>query len=217
VRALYIRAGWTYTSPAVVMDEIAALTASYAGVTYTRLEREDPLHWPVPDASHPGTPILHVGRFPRARGRFFLCDHLPAAELPDREYQLYLTTGRVLYHWHWGEMTRRVSGLLEVYPRALVEVSPEDTARLGLNGRRQIRVRSRRGEVIAEAVITARVAPGVVFGIFHFPGTENINNLTIAALDLVAKIPEYKVCAVRIEPDDGHEGGSVQAADGPTL
>jgi formate dehydrogenase alpha subunit len=201
------QAGWTYTSPAVIMDEIAAVTPSYAGVSHARLERGNPLHWPVPDAAHPGTPILHVDRFPSGRGRFFSCEHLPAAELPDRDYPLYLTTGRVLYHWHGGEMTRRVSGLLDVYPRALVEISPEDAARIGLNSRTRVRVRSRRGELIAEAVITARVAPGVIFGNFHFPGEQNVNNLTIAALDPVAKIPEYKVCAVRVEPVEGERRG----------
>jgi formate dehydrogenase major subunit/formate dehydrogenase alpha subunit len=193
------QASWTYASPAAIMDEIAAVTAPYAGVSHARLERGDALHWPVPDASHPGTPILHVDRFPSGRGRFFSCEHLPAAELPDGDYPLYLTTGRVLYHWHGGEMTRRVSGLLDIYPRSLVEISPEDAARIGLNGRTRVRVRSRRGEVTAEVVITARVAPGVLFGNFHFPGEQNVNNLTIAALDPVAKIPEYKVCAVRVE------------------
>lgn len=141
-----------------------------------------------------------MGRFLHGRGRFFPCEHLPAAEFPDRAYPLYLTTGRVLYHWHGGEMTRRVSGLLEVYPRTLVEISPEDAIRIGLNGRGRVRVTSRRGEILAEAVITARVAPGVIFGNFHFPAEQNVNNLTIAALDPVAKIPEYKVCAVRVEP-----------------
>jgi predicted molibdopterin-dependent oxidoreductase YjgC len=97
--------------------------------------------------------------------------------------------------------------LLEVYPTTLVEISPEDAARIGLNGRRQVRVTSRRGEVVAEAVITARVAPGVIFGNFHFPGEQNVNNLTIAALDPVAKIPEYKVCAVRVEPVGGESLG----------
>jgi formate dehydrogenase major subunit/formate dehydrogenase alpha subunit len=128
------------------------------------------------------------------------CEHLPPAELPDAEYPLYLTTGRVLYHWHGGELTRRVPGLLEVYPRTLVEISPEDAARAGLRDGGRVRVHSRRGEVTAHAVVTPRVAPGVVFGNFHFPGAQNVNNLTIAALDPVAKIPEYKVCAVRIEP-----------------
>jgi predicted molibdopterin-dependent oxidoreductase YjgC len=185
------------------MDEIATLTPSYAGVSHARLERGDRLQWPVPDASHPGTPILHVGRFTRGLGKFHAVDHLPAAELPDADYPLVLTTGRVLYHWHGGEQTRRARGLLEAYPEPLLEISFEDAARLGLNGTPLVRVRSRRGEVVVRAVPTDRVAPGVVFGNFHFPGSGNINNLTSAALDPVAKIPEYKVCAVAVEAAGG--------------
>jgi predicted molibdopterin-dependent oxidoreductase YjgC len=96
-------------------------------------------------------------------------------------------------------MTRRSKGLYEIYPETLVEISPEDAAKIGLNGAKRVRVQSRRGEVVAKAVVTDRVASGVVFGNFHFPGQQNVNNLTIAALDPIAKIPEYKVCAVRIE------------------
>ena len=192
------QASWTYASAAHIMDEIAALTPSYGGVNHARLEHGDDLHWPVWDQAHPGTPILHVEQFTRGKGKFHVCEHLPAAELPDADYPLYLTTGRVLYHWHGGEMTRRTQGLLAVYPQTLVEISPEDAFKLGLNGTTMVRVTSRRGEMVARAVITERVAPGVVFGNFHFPGVQNVNNLTIAALDPVAKIPEYKVCAVRI-------------------
>jgi formate dehydrogenase alpha subunit len=192
-------ADWNYRDPAQIMEEVAALTPSYAGVSHARLERGDQLQWPVPDTNHPGTPILHVGRFPRGRGKFHAIDHLPAAELPDVEYPLVLTTGRVLYHWHGGELSRRARGLLEAYPEALVEISPEDAAKIGLNGRSTVRVRSRRGEMVARAVITDRVAAGVVFGNFHFPGSSNVNNLTIGALDPLAKIPEYKVCAVALE------------------
>jgi formate dehydrogenase alpha subunit len=196
-------AGWDYPDAARIMEEVAALTPSYAGVSHARLERGDRLQWPVPDASHPGTPVLYVGGFPRGRGRFHAIDHLPPAELPDAEYPLVLTTGRVLYHWHGGEMSRRARGLLEVSPEALVEVSPEDAAKVGLKGRSAVRVRSRRGEMVARTVVTDRVAPGVVFGNFHFPGPHNVNNLTTGALDPVAKIPEYKVCAVQIETAEG--------------
>lgn len=192
-------AGWDYHDAAQVMEEIATLTPSYAGVSHARLERGDQLQWPVPDAAHTGTPILHVGRFPRGRGKFHPTEHLPPAELPDADYPLVLTTGRVLYHWHGGETTRRARGLLEAYPEAVVEVNPEDAARIGLNGHSRVRVRSRRGEVVARAVVTDRVAPGLVFGNFHFPGQSNVNNLTVGALDPVAKIPEYKVCAVALE------------------
>jgi formate dehydrogenase major subunit/formate dehydrogenase alpha subunit len=192
-------AGWDYDDPAEIMEEVAALTPSYAGVNYARLERGDRLQWPVTDANHPGTPVLHVGRFPRGRGKFHAVDYQPAAELPDEEYPLVLTTGRVLYHWHGGEITRRAKGLLEIYPEPLVEVSPEDAAKIGLNGRTSVRVRSRRGDMVARAAVTDRVAPGVVFANFHFPGPRNVNNLTTGALDPVAKIPEYKVCAVALE------------------
>jgi formate dehydrogenase major subunit/formate dehydrogenase alpha subunit len=192
-------AAWDYCDAAQILDEVAAVTPSYAGVSHARLERGDRLQWPVPGLSHPGTPILHVGRFTRGRGRFHAVEHLPAAELPDADYPLVLTTGRVLYHWHGGTISRRARGLLEAYPEALVEVSPEDAAKISLNGRGVVRVRSRRGAMVARAAITDRVAPGVVFGNFHFPGLRNVNNLTIGALDPIANIPEYKACAVAIE------------------
>jgi formate dehydrogenase alpha subunit len=195
-------ARWDYREPSQIMDEVAALTPIYGGVSHARLKRGDQLFWPVSDAQHAGTPILHVGQFTRGKGRFHAVDHLPPAECPDRDYPLFLTTGRVLYHWHGGELTRRVGGLLEVCPEALVEISAEDAARIGLNGRPWVRVRSRRGEMRARALVTDRVAPGVLFANFHFPGTQNVNNLTHAALDPVAKIPEYKVCAVAVEAID---------------
>ncbi|HXV83788.1 MAG TPA: formate dehydrogenase subunit alpha [Candidatus Binatia bacterium] len=192
------QAFWDYADTAAVMEEIAALTPSYAGVSHARLESGESLQWPVSDVHHPGTPIMHVGQFVRGKGQFHPVEHLPAAELPDKEYPFILTTGRVIYHWHGGELSRRSKGLLEVYPETLVEISPEDAARIGLNGDYLLRLKSRRGEVIARAVVTDRVAPGVLFGNFHFPGQYNINNLTISAIDPVAKIPEYKVCAVAI-------------------
>lgn len=193
------QANWTYRSPREIMDEFAALTPIYAGVSHARLEQGEQLHWPVKSADHPGTPILHIGQFSRGLGKFHACEHLDAKELPDAEYPFYLTTGRVLYHWHGAEMTRRAKGLLELYPETLVEVSPEDAIKMGLNGDDRVRVHSRRGEMIAKALITDRVPAGLVFGNFHFPNEQNVNNLTIGAVDPTAKIPEYKVCAVRVE------------------
>jgi len=192
-------AGWSYASPPDIMAEIAALTPSYAGVTYERLAEGEQLHWPVKGLDHPGTPILHVGQFARGKGKFHACEHLDAKELPDEEYPYYLNTGRVLYHWHGAEMTRRAEGLLEIYPESLVEISPEDAVKIGINGQDQVRVTSRRGEMIARAIVTERVSAGMIFANFHFPGAQNANNLTIAALDPTAKIPEYKVCAVKVE------------------
>jgi len=189
---------WDYADTSQIMDEIAALTPSYAGVTHERLERGDQLHWPVKDRAHMGTPILHVGQFTRGKGKFMPIEHIPPQEMPDDEFPMLLSTGRVLYHWHGGEMTRRAQGLMEVYGNALVEVNPDDALRLGLNGNRRVRITSRRGSIEAEAWVTDRVPPGMVFANFHFPEA-SANELTIAALDPVAKIPEYKICAVRVE------------------
>jgi formate dehydrogenase major subunit/formate dehydrogenase alpha subunit len=191
--------GWGYANTAQIMAEIAALTPSYAGVSHERLARGDRLQWPVKDADHPGTPILHVGQFTRGKGKFTPIEHIPPAELPDDEYPMILNTGRVLYHWHGGEITRRARGLLAIYSRPLVEVNPDDAGRLGLDGGQRVRITSRRGSIEVEAWITDRVPPGMVFANFHFPEAA-ANELTIAALDPVAKIPEYKVCAVRVEP-----------------
>ncbi len=191
-------AGWSYSGTHQIMGEIAALTPSYAGISHARLERGERLQWPVKGPDHEGTPILHVGQFARGLGRFTPIEHLPPAELPDDDYPMILSTGRVLYHWHGGEMTRRATGLMQVYGEALVEVNPDDAHRLGLNGRKRVRVTSRRGSIEAEAWITDRVPPGMVYANFHFPDA-SANELTIAALDPVAKIPEYKVCAVRVE------------------
>jgi formate dehydrogenase major subunit/formate dehydrogenase alpha subunit len=197
-------AGWEYADTVSIMSEINALTPSYAGVTHARLESGERLQWPVKSLDHPGTPILHVGQFTRGKGKFAPIEHVAPAESPDDEYPMLLSTGRVLYHWHGGEMTRRAQGLLAIYPESLVEISPEDAARIGLNGRATVRVRSRRGEMIAAAVVTDRVTPGLVFGNFHFPGAQNVNNVTIAALDPIAKIPEFKVCAVQVEAVGDH-------------
>jgi predicted molibdopterin-dependent oxidoreductase YjgC len=189
---------WDYADAEQIMDEIAALTPIYAGVSYRRLREGETLQWPVKDGKHPGTPILHVGQFSRGKGQFNPIENIPPAELPDKEFPMILSTGRVLYHWHGGQMTRRSKGLLEIYPQALIEVNDLDAEKLGLNGNKRVRVSSRRGTIEAEALITDRVPPGMVYANFHFPEA-SANELTIAALDPVAKIPEYKVCAVKVE------------------
>ena len=186
-----------YAYPAEIMEEIASVTPIYGGIHHERLENGG-LQWPCPAVDHPGTPILHVGRFSRGLGHFVALEHLPASELPDEEYPFLLTTGRVIYHWHGGEMTRRSAGLDAIYPEALVEVDPEDARRLGIPDGGRVRLASRRGEVVARAWVTERIQPGVVFLSFHFAEAA-ANLLTNPALDPVAKIPEYKVCAVRVE------------------
>jgi formate dehydrogenase alpha subunit len=190
--------GWDYSSTSEIMAEVAALAPSYAGVSHDRLEQGQRLQWPVKDAAHPGTPILHIGQFTRGKGKFMPIDHVAPAELPDDDYPMLLNTGRVLYHWHGGEMTRRAKGLMEIYGESLIEVNPEDALKLGINGNRRVRVTSRRGSIEAQAWVTDRVPPGMVFANFHFPEVP-ANELTIAALDPVAKIPEFKICAVKVE------------------
>jgi formate dehydrogenase alpha subunit len=190
--------GWEYTNTTEIMREISALAPSYAGVSHERLKNGERLQWPVKSADHPGTPILHIGQFTRGKGKFMPIDHVPPAELPDDEYPMLLNTGRVLYHWHGGEMTRRAKGLMEVYGESLVEINPEDALKLGINGDRYVRVTSRRGSLEAQAWVTDRVPPGMVFANFHFPEAP-ANELTIAALDPVSKIPSYKICAVKVE------------------
>jgi len=196
------RAGWNYDGPADIMAEINALTPSYAGVTYNRLDEGVPLQWPVPSSNHPGTPILHVGKFSRGLGHFAAVDHVPPAELPDDDYPLMLTTGRVIYHWHGGEMTHRARNLEAMYPEALVEINPKDAGKARIADGALMKVSSRRGEIVAKAQVTDRVEPGLIFTTFHFAESA-ANFLTNPALDPQAKIPEYKVCAVKVEAVEG--------------
>ncbi len=191
-------AGWDYHSPSDILTEINALTPSYAGINYERLERGERLQWPVPNAEHPGTPILHTKGFARGKGKFMPIDHIPPAERPDDDYPFVMSTGRVLYHWHGGEMTRRAESLMSLYGQALVEVNPSDAEKLHLVAESFVRVESRRGVIEAKAWVTERVPPGMVYANFHFPAA-SANELTQAALDPVSKIPEYKVTAVKVE------------------
>jgi predicted molibdopterin-dependent oxidoreductase YjgC len=190
--------GWEYANTSEIMDEINALTPSYGGVTHTRLETGERLQWPCPTLDHPGTPILHTKQFTRGKGKFMPIDHVPPAEKPDDDYPMIMSTGRVLYHWHGGQMTRRAEGLMQVYGQALIEVNPNDAEKWGLKEKQFVRVSSRRGHIEAQAWVTDRVPPGMVYANFHFPNA-SANELTQAALDPVAKIPEYKVTAVKVE------------------
>ncbi len=188
---------WDYLNPAEIMDEVAALTPSYGGVRHQRLMSGKGLQWPCPDDKHPGTPILHVGKFTRGLGKFAPVDFLGPAELPDDEYPLLLTTGRVLWHYHTGSLTRRAQGLAAIYPEGFIEMHPEDAARLGVASGELVEVSSRRGQVNVKADVTEKIQPGVVFMTFHFAESA-ANLLTNSAFDPVAKIPELKACAVKV-------------------
>ena len=191
--------GFDFGSPSAVMDEIAQVTPIYGGVSYERLEREGSLQWPVTGADHPGTPFLHKGKFSRGLGKFHAIQFQEAAELPDEEYPFILTTGRLMFHWHTGTMTRRSEKLEQEVPQAYVEIHPQDAESIGVNGAKRVRVTSRRGEIELGVRVTPYIRPGVVFIPFHFAEAA-ANALTNAALDPIAKIPEYKVCAVSVEP-----------------
>ena len=186
-----------YQKPEDIFEEIRKVTPSYAGITYKRLESAG-IQWPCPTEDHPGTVFLHKDKFARGLGAFFAIEHKDPAEMPDVDYPLYLTTGRLLYHYHTGTMSRKAVGLVEKAPECMVEISDLDAAQYGIADGQQVRVKSRRGEITAKAQISPKAVPGTVFVPFHFAEAA-ANLLTIAALDPVSKIPEYKVCAVQIE------------------
>jgi predicted molibdopterin-dependent oxidoreductase YjgC len=187
-----------YTTPQEIFEEIRRVTPSYAGITYERLEREGGLQWPCPHPDHPGTRFLHKDRFSRGQGQFFAIDYQAPTELPDEEYPLILTTGRVLYQYHTGTMSRRAPGLVEKAPECRVEIAAGDADKFGINDGEMVRVKSRRGQIKARAMVSTKAIPGTIFIPFHYYEAA-VNKLTIAALDPVAKIPEYKVCAVKLE------------------
>ena len=181
-----------------IMDEIASLTPIFGGISHRRLDRGESIQWPCPDKKHPGTPILHVGKFSRGLGWFYPAEYVPSAELPDEEYPFIMMTGRVLYHYNTRAMTGKTPGLMEREGSSFIEMNTEDAARLGIENGEKVRVSSRRGSIISTARVGDKVSPKETWMPFHFPDG-NANVLTNAALDKYARIPEYKVCAVKVE------------------
>lgn len=189
---------WTFASAAAIMDELAQVTPSYGGMRYERLAGAG-LVWPCPSPEHPGTPILHTQTFSRGLGKFHRIEARLPVEQTDNEYPLILSTGRILYHYHTGTMTRRAAGLEWMESRGHAEVNAEDAAAVNLRDGGPVVIRSRRGQVRTQARISDRVPPGTVFLAFHWREAP-ANLLTHDfGLDPLAKIPEYKVSAVRLE------------------
>ena len=188
---------WTYQTPAEVLEEMGRVVPEYTGVKYRRIEKQG-LQTPVWDDNHPGTPYLFAETFPSGKGKFHPLEYVPAVEMPDEEYPFILTTGRLLEHWHGGTLTRH-SKLDDLYPEARVEINPADAARLKIEDGQAVRVSSRRGTIVLRVWVTQRATVGVVFIPMHFAEAA-ANLLTIDALDPLAKIPEYKACAVRVAP-----------------
>src|SRR2546423_6367322 len=188
-----------FTTPEAVMGEIVTVTPSWRGVTYPRLEGAG-LQYPVPTPGHAGTAFLFDERFPTAdgKGTFVPVEYAPPVELPDDQYPFVMNTGRQLYHWHPGTMTRRASGLDQREPTPVVEIHPEDAAPLGLEDGALVRLTSRRNALVGSCRISQRVARGQVFVPFHFREAA-ANLLTNPVLDPYAKMAELKCCAVRLE------------------
>jgi formate dehydrogenase alpha subunit len=187
----------SYNSPEEIMDEIASVTPSYKGINYKRISRRG-IQWPCPSPDHPGTLYLHKDGFARGKGVFHAIEHEVPPEVPDDNYPLYLSTGRILYHWHTGTMTRRASGLVERASECQVEIAPDDAKGYGIDEGDRVRIESRRGKITAKAHITEKAVKGTIFVPFHFAEAA-VNQLTHRAKDPVAKIPGLKVCAVKLE------------------
>ena len=191
---------FAYPGSSEVFAEMARLTPFLRGMSHGRLDREGGLQWPCPAPDHPGTPFLYGDSFPRGLAKFVPVRQSAAAEeLPDTQYPLVMNTGRVLYHWHGGTITRRVAGLMESAGTLPVAVHPDDAGRSGILDGDTVVLFSRRGRVSGTAVVTDSVLPGNVFVPFLKLGESAANFLTNNAYDEVSRIPEYKVCAVRVE------------------
>ena len=193
--------GFDFDDPSQVLDEIGQLMPSFAGISFDRLD-DGGIQWPCPGPDHPGTPRLHVEKFntPSGKGRLSALAYRPPAEHADDDYPFTLTTGRNLYHFHLA-MTCRVPGLMAIYPEEEIMINPADADELGIRTGDRVAVSSRRGRLIAKARVTDMVAPKGSYMSFHFYDTPT-NVLTQQALDPVAKTPEYKVTAIRIEKAD---------------
>ncbi len=187
----------SYENSEKIFNEMAMVTPSYRGITWERIDKIG-IHWPCPNESHPGTPILHRGQFTRGKGHFHPIEHVPPAEQPDKRYPFVLTTGRVLYHYHTGTMTMRTKGLNMLAPECFVEISGGDAKKLGINNGQMVNVCSRRGRIKAKLKVSKKAVDGTIFIPFHFAKAA-ANKLTNAELDPTAKIPEFKVCAINIE------------------
>jgi formate dehydrogenase alpha subunit len=188
-----------YRATHEIMEEIALLTPIYRGILHHRLDNNYGLQWPCPDVTHPGTPFLHRMKFAKGLGTFMPVTFVPPAEIPDKKFPFILTTGRTYFHYHTGTMCRRTSTLEREYPECLMDINPGDADSLRIKNMDKVRVSSKRGTIIVSAYVTERTPEGIVFIPFHFKEAA-VNLLTNPALDPSAKIPEYKVCAVNIEP-----------------
>jgi assimilatory nitrate reductase catalytic subunit len=196
---------FSYANAQSVFDELRAATrggvADYSGITYARLEAGDALHWPCPEEDHPGTPRLFADSFgtPNGKARFHAIRHRSSVEEPDAEYPLYLTTGRVLAHYQSGTQTRRVKRLMEMAAEPFAELHPRAAQRYGLVDGGEVTLRTRRGVANFKVRVTSGIREDTVFVPFHWGDGHSANRLTNPTLDPVSRMPEFKVCAARVE------------------
>jgi len=188
----------SYTHTVEIFREMGQVWPALAGISYARLE-DGGLQWPCPTPDHPGTPFLFKGGFPRGKGKFTPVMYKPSAEQTDKEYPYILTTGRQLFQYHTGSMTRRVKPIDKISPESYIEINPEDAQAIAIESGAKVKVISRRGSITVKAVVTKRPAKGVVFIPFHFKEAAANALTSNSSLDPVAKIPSLKVSAVRIE------------------
>ena len=192
---------WTYTHASEIMDEVARLTPSFAGVSHARLDQAGSLQWPVNAAYPDGSPVMHVDGFVRGKGKFVVTDYVPTDEKTGPRFPLLLTTGRTLSQYNVGAQTRRTENTIW-HPEDLLEMHPTDAENRGLKDGDWVRLVSRTGETTLRAVVTDRVAPGVVYTTFHHPATQ-ANVVTTEYSDWATNCPEYKVTAVQIMASNG--------------
>ncbi|MEG0379363.1 MAG: molybdopterin dinucleotide binding domain-containing protein, partial [Eubacterium sp.] len=190
--------GFDFESSSEIMDEIAAVTPSYAGVSHERLDRGDRIQWPCADKNSEGTRFLHEGKFTRGKGAFNVAHYIDPEDLPDETYPMILMTGRILQHYHTRTMTKRTAGIEEIRGEAFVEINPQTAKSSGLIEGELLQVTSPRGSVQAKAVFNKGIRENTLFMPFHY-GDTGANCLTGGKVDPIAKIPPFKVCKVFIE------------------
>ncbi|HEX8799788.1 MAG TPA: molybdopterin-dependent oxidoreductase, partial [Terriglobales bacterium] len=196
-----------YSSPREMFEELRVASkgsvSDYYGMTWERIEESNGLFWPCPEPSHPGTPRLYEGgKFghPDGKAHFIPVEWRPSAEMPDEEYPIILTTGRVVSHFLSGTQTRRIGGLVDQYSQPRCEMHPRLAEHLGVRDGDFVKVESRRGNVVVRAQVVKTIRPDTVFVPYHWPLDRSANNMTVRAIDPVSNIPEFKICAVRVTP-----------------
>jgi len=196
---------FSYGSPKDIFEELRVASkggiSDYYGMTWEKIDNENGVFWPCPEPGHPGTPRLYEDKkfkHPDGKAHFYPVDWRPSAEMPDAEYPIILTTGRVVSHFLSGTQTRRIGGLMDQYPQPLCEMHPRLAEKLGVIDGDFVKVESRRGHVVVRAQVVKTIRPDTVFVPYHWPLGRSANNMTVRAIDPVSNIPEYKICAVRV-------------------